>query len=70
MVAEAQPVNGTLIGQLFNLRHAAGVTRYLVQSRHRDAGYYECVALRGVEGTHHFVVFSAAVIVAAIKESN
>lgn len=44
-----------ILGQQFNWRHAAGVTRFQVVRRHRDAGYYECVAVRGVEGTHHFL---------------
>jgi len=44
-----------LLGQRFNHRHAAGVTRYQVDRAHRDHGYFECVAIRGVEGTHHFV---------------
>ena len=44
-----------LIGLEFNERHGAGVTRYRVNQRHRDAGYFECVAVDGVEGTHHFL---------------
>lgn len=44
-----------LIGQRFNVTHAAGVTRYQVDRPHRDVGYFECVAIRGVSGTHHFV---------------
>lgn len=44
-----------LLGQRFDHRHAAGVTRYQVDRQHRDAGYYECVAIRGVEGSHHFI---------------
>lgn len=44
-----------LLGQRFNIRHAAGVTRYQVDRAHREAGFFECVAIRGVEGTHHFV---------------
>ncbi len=35
--------------------HAAGITRYTVRAAHRDAGYYECVAIEGIEGTHHFL---------------
>jgi len=60
----------TLIDERFNHRHAAGVTRFRVDRRHRDAGYYECVAVRRIEGTHHFLgcvnVFSRAEIEAAI----
>lgn len=44
-----------LIGLEFNERHGAGVTRYRVNRAHRDAGYFECVAVDGVEGTHHFL---------------
>jgi hypothetical protein len=44
-----------LIGQRFNHRHAAGVTRYQIDREHRDIGYVECVAIRGVTGTHHFI---------------
>lgn len=43
------------IGTRFDHRHAAGVTRYRVARRHRDCGYFECVAVEGVEGTHHFL---------------
>lgn len=54
----------SLLGQRFDHRHAAGVTRFHVDRQHRDAGYYECVAVRGVEGSHHFIggiqVFSRA----------
>lgn len=61
-----------LLGQRFDHRHAAGVTRFQVDRAHRDAGYYECVAVRGVEGSHHFVgaieIFSRAVIVSAIED--
>lgn len=53
-----------LVRQEFNVRHAAGVTRYRVDRHHRDAGYYECVTVRCVEGTHTTIgaiqVFSAA----------
>lgn len=63
-----------LLGQRFNHRHAAGVTRYQVDRAHRNAGYFECVAIRGVEGTHHFIgsiqVFSSADIEAAILGLN
>jgi hypothetical protein len=44
-----------LLGQRFDIRHAAGVTRYQVDRAHRHSGSYECVAIRGVEGTHHFI---------------
>lgn len=58
----------TLLGQRFDHRHAAGVTRYQIDRAHRDAGYYECVSVRGVSGTHHFIggiqVFSRADILA------
>jgi hypothetical protein len=57
-----------LIGTRFDHCHAAGVTRYQVDRPHRDAGYYECVAIRAVSGSHHFIgsiqVFSRADIVA------
>lgn len=45
----------TLIGQRFNHRHGGGVTRFQVDRPHRTAGYFECVAVRAVEGTHHFI---------------
>ena len=52
------------IGREFNWRHAAGITRFRVWMRHRDIGYFDCIAVRGVAGTHHFVgsiqTFSAA----------
>lgn len=61
-----------LLGQRFNHRHAAGVTRFQVDRAHRDAGYYDCVAVRGVEGTHHFIgciqVFSRVDIQRALDE--
>lgn len=54
----------SILGQRFNHRHAAGVTRYQIDRPHRDAGYFECVAVRAVSGTHHFIgsvqVFSLA----------
>lgn len=60
------------LGQRFNHRHAAGVTRYQVDREHRDSGYYECVAVRGVSGTHHFIgsiqVFSVIDISLALDE--
>lgn len=34
-----------LIGVEFKLKHGAGVTTYRVSGRHRDAGYFECVAV-------------------------
>lgn len=48
-------MSDSLLGQRFNIRHAAGVTRYQVDRAHRHSGMFECVAIRGVEGTHHFV---------------
>ena len=60
----------TLLGQRFNHSHAAGVTRYQVDRKHRDVGYYECVAVRCVEGTHTFLggiqVFCRADILTAL----
>ena len=60
----------TIIGQRFNHPHAAGVTRYQVDRPHRDAGYFQCVAIRGVEGSHHFIgsiqVFSLAEILTGL----
>lgn len=57
-------------GLRFNVHHAAGVTRYQVDRAHRDAGLYECVAIRAVSGTHHFIgsiqVFSRQEIERAI----
>ena len=62
----------TILGQRFNHRHAAGVTRYQIDRAHRDAGYFECVAIRGVSGTHHFIgtiqVFSLADIWQALDD--
>ena len=59
-----------LLGERFNHRHAAGVTRYQVDRAHRHSGAFECVAVRGVEGTHHFIgsiqVFSRQEIERAI----
>lgn len=61
-----------VLGVRFNLRHEAEVTRYQVDRAHRSAGYYECVAIRGVSGTHHFIgsiqVFSRADIERALDE--
>jgi hypothetical protein len=61
----------TLLGQRFNVKHAAGVTRFQVNRAHRDAGYFECVAVRGVSGTHHFIgsiqVFSRSDIEQAMQ---
>lgn len=60
-----------LLGQRFNWHHAAGVTRYQVDRPHRDVGYYECVAVRGVSGAHHGIggiqVFSRCDIETALK---
>lgn len=57
-------------GLRFNVSHAAGVTRYQVDRPHRHAGMYECVAIRAVSGTHHFIgsiqVFSRQEIERAI----
>ena len=51
---------------VFNHRHAAGVTQYRVVRPHRDCGYFECVSVGGVEGSHHFPgsiqIFSRAAI--------
>ena len=44
-----------LIGLEFNVQHGGGVTTYRVMRRHRDAGYFECEAVDGVSGTHHFL---------------
>ena len=44
-----------LIGERFNHKHAAGITRYQVDRAHRHSGMFECVSIRGVEGTHHMV---------------
>lgn len=44
-----------MVGKEFNYHHAAGITRYRVLRRHRDCGYWECVAIQAVEGTHHFL---------------
>ena len=64
----------TLLGQLFNHIHAGGVTRFQVDRRHRDAGYYECVAVRAVSGTHHFIgginVFSRTEILARLDDED
>ena len=61
----------TLLGQRFNRVHAAGVTRYQVDREHRDFGYFECVAIRGLSGTHHFIgsiqVFSRTDIESALE---
>lgn len=43
-----------LIGLEFDLAHGGGTTRYQVRRRHRDAGYFECVATKAI-GTHQFV---------------
>lgn len=63
----------TLLGERFDVRHAAGVTRYQVDRKHRDAGYYECVAIRGVDGTHHCIgaiqVFSRADILESLQDT-
>lgn len=60
----------SLLGQRFNHRHAAGVTRYQVDRAHRHSGMFECVAIRAVEGTHHFIgsiqVFSRQEVEAAL----
>lgn len=57
-------------GLRFNVSHAAGVTRYQVDRPHRHSGMYECVAIRAVSGTHHFIgsiqVFSRQEIERAI----
>ena len=62
----------TLLGQRFNHRHAAGVTRSQVDREHRDSGWFECVAIRGVSGTHHFIgslqFFERAEIERALEE--
>lgn len=62
-------MTNNLVGSLFDHEHAAGVTRFKVVRRHRDAGYFECVAKEGVSGTHHFIggvqVFSREAIEAA-----
>lgn len=64
----------TILGARFNERHAAGVTRYQVDRRHMNPGFYECVAVRGVEGTHHFIgsiqVFSRSHILAALDDED
>lgn len=44
-----------ILGRTFNFRHAAGVTEYRVVRPMRECGYWECVSVRGIEGTHHFV---------------
>lgn len=60
----------SVLGQRFDYRHGGGVTRYVVDRKHRDAGYYECVAVRAVEGSHTTVgaiqVFSRASILAEL----
>lgn len=43
------------IGNEFKLEHAAGVTLFKVDRPHRDYGYFECVAVAGLSGTHHFI---------------
>lgn len=48
-------MSANLVGERFNWQHAAGVTRFQVDRPHRDAGYFECVAVRGVSGAHHFI---------------
>lgn len=57
------------IGEEFNYKHAAGVTRYRINAHHRDYGYFECVAVAAISGTHHMLggidVFSRAKIEAA-----
>lgn len=62
-----------LFGREFDHHHAAGVTRYRVLRGHRDSGYYECVAVMGVSGTHHFVgsiqVFSRTDIESALGQA-
>ena len=59
-----------LLGQRFNHKHGGGTTRYQVDRAHRHSGAYECVAVRAVEGTHHFIgsiqVFSRQEIERAI----
>ncbi len=64
----------TLIGERFDHPHAAGVTRFQVDRAHRDAGYFECVAVRAVSGTHHFIggicVFSRAEIEKALTRGD
>lgn len=44
-----------LIGQSFNLTHGGGITTYRVSRAHCDAGYFECVAVAAVSGSHHFL---------------
>lgn len=44
-----------LLGQRFNYEHGGGVTRYQVDRAHRTAGFYECVAVRAISGSHHFI---------------
>jgi hypothetical protein len=64
----------SLLGARFNRTHAAGVTRYQVDREHRDFGYFECVAIRGVSGTHHFIgsiqVFSVADIERGLEDED
>lgn len=59
-----------LLGQRFNHQHGGGVTRYQVDRPHRTLGFYECVAVRAVSGSHHFIgsiqAFSKAEIVKAL----
>ena len=58
------------IGQEFNVVHAAGITRYRIERRYRQWGYFECVGIQAVSGTHHFLgslqIFSQAAIEEAI----
>ena len=44
-----------LLDAEFVVSHAAGATRYRVARRHRDVGYFECIAIAAVRGTHHFL---------------
>ena len=60
-----------MVGTEFDYLHAAGTTRYRVSKRHRDCGYWECVSVEAVEGTHHFLgsinVFSTGEINRSLK---
>lgn len=55
-----------VIGEEFAVHHAAGITLYRVDRKYRDAGYFECVSVRGISGSHHFIgaidTFSETVI--------
>lgn len=64
----------SLLAREFDNVHAAGVTRYRVNRHHRDVGYYECVAIEAVSGTHTTIgaieVFSTYWINRCLREAS